>query len=107
MVNKDPINNHYATLLILLSQGEQEGKKTDALNADKDLISFPLFEGKDRIRDSCAFSGLHNISVMFIFLFINKARRRTLEEWLTSPSSPQFTWSSTSPASECGRFDLH
>lgn len=55
MVNKDPINNHYATLLILLSRGEQEEKKTDALTADKDLISFPLFEGKDCIRDSYGF----------------------------------------------------
>lgn len=55
MVNKDPINSHYATLLILLSQGEQEGKETDALTADKDLISFLLFEGKDCIRDRHGF----------------------------------------------------
>lgn len=56
LVNKDPINNHYATWLILLSRDVQEGKKTDALTADKDLISVLLFEGKDRIRDSHAFS---------------------------------------------------
>lgn len=58
MVNKDLINNHYATLLILLSRGKQDGKKADALNADKDLISFPLFEGKDCIRDSHGISAL-------------------------------------------------
>lgn len=38
LVNKDPLNNDYATLLIPLSQGKQEGKKTDALTADKGLI---------------------------------------------------------------------
>lgn len=108
MVNKDPINNHYATLLIPLSQGEQEGKKTDALTADKDLIPILLFEGKDCIRDSHGFSALYNVSVMFIFFMGNKAERRTLEEWLTSPSSsPQFTLSSTSPALERLCFDLH
>lgn len=73
MVNKDPINNHYATWLILLSQDVQEGKKTDALTADKDLISVLLFERKDRIRDSHAFSALYNVSVMFIFFLGNKA----------------------------------
>lgn len=73
MVNKDPINNHYATLLILLSQGEQEGKETDALTADKDLISFLLFGGKDCIRDSHGFSALYNVSVVLIFFLGNKA----------------------------------
>lgn len=73
MVNKDPINNHYATLLILLSQGEQEGKETDALTADKDLISFLLFEGKDCIRDSHGSSALYTVSVVFIFFLGNKA----------------------------------
>lgn len=73
MVNKDPINNHYATLLILISQGEQEGKKTDALTADKDLISFLLFEGKDCIRDSHGFQPFYNVSVVFIFFQGNKA----------------------------------
>lgn len=72
MVNKDPINNHYATLLNLLSQGKQEGKKTDALTADKDLISFLLFEGSDCIRDSHGFSMLYNVSVVFIFFLGNK-----------------------------------
>lgn len=38
LVNKDPITNHYATLLILLSLDKQEGQKREALNADKDFI---------------------------------------------------------------------
>lgn len=49
MVNKDPINSHYATLLILLSLGEQDGRRTDALTADKDLNSFLLFEGEKTV----------------------------------------------------------
>lgn len=38
LVNKDPITNHYATLLILLSQDRQEGQKRETLSADKDFF---------------------------------------------------------------------
>jgi len=45
------------TLLILLSQGKQEGKERDALTADKDLISSFCLRG-NTIRDSHGFSVL-------------------------------------------------
>lgn len=60
--------------------------------ADKDLISFPLIEGRDYIRDSHVFffSSPYIVSAVFIFFRRNKVRRRTAEERLTSSSSPQF-----------------
>lgn len=52
VVNKNHISNHYATLQIPLSQGEQEGKM-DAINADKDLILQLLFKtGEEELTSS-------------------------------------------------------